>query len=317
MSVRFLFLNLLVLGMGSVLLLACSPEQETPNPIFGSINTTTIIPADTQPLQLPTDSPTLTEIVTSIPSPTSTPLPVPTSTPIPTNTATPTELPFNVSGKVCFPGETIPPMTAFFEDTTAGTVTELPISENQGSYEIKLAPGTYIAYAWLPDYSQGGLYSRAVPCGLNENCNDHGVQSFEVQEGRVLEGIDLCDWYAGPFNVPYPPGVDKAEFTGSISGSLSYRDSSAVGLRVVAFNIESGYWYWVKTEPGQAFYGINNLPPGTYHVVAYDPQGHAGGYATEGHMLIDVLVKTGELTEGADITDWKAPPDAFPPDPTR
>lgn len=50
MSVRFLFLNLLVLGMGSVLLLACSSDQITPNPIFGSVNTTPTSSVATQPL---------------------------------------------------------------------------------------------------------------------------------------------------------------------------------------------------------------------------------------------------------------------------
>ena len=86
---------------------------------------------------------------------------------------------------------------------------------------------------------------------------------------------------------------------------------------MVAFSIDTGYWYWVNTQPGQAFYGINNLPPGSYHVVAYDPQGRAGGHATGNHELIDVLVKAGELSEGADITDWSAPEGTFPTDPTR
>lgn len=208
-------------------------------------------------------------------------------------------------------------MTAFFEETDAGSVVELPISENQDTYQVKLEPGTYIAYAWLPDFSQGGLYSRAVPCGLNENCNDHAVQPFSVQEAQLVEGIDLCDWYAGPFNVPYPPGVDKEDFTGGISGRLTYRDSNPVPLRVVAFNVDTGYWYWVNAEPGQSFYGINNLPPGMYHVVAYDPQGRAGGHATGEHRLIDISVEAGELSEGADISDWSAPPEAFPSDPTR
>jgi hypothetical protein len=310
MPVRYFLTNLLLLVIGAALLLACS-EPVTPDPILGSVSATPTRMLTTQPVQSPTARPTQTETVTPLPLPTHTPVPSPTSS------ATPTELPFNVTGKICFPGVTIPPMTAFFEDTGAGTVSELPISENQDSYDIKLAPGTYIAYAWLADYSQGGLYSHAVTCGLNENCDDHGVQPFSIQKDQILEGIDLCDWYAGPFNVPYPPGVDKGDFTGGISGRLNYRDSNPVALRVVAFSTETGYWYWVNTEPNQAFYGINNLPPGSYHVVAYDTQGRAGGHATDKHQLIEVLVIAGELTEGADINDWNASPDAFPPDPTR
>jgi hypothetical protein len=75
----------------------------------------------------------------------------------------------------------------------------------------------------LPDFSQGGLYSRAVPCGLGEDCEDHTLLPFTIEQTEITQGIDLCDWYAGPFNVPYPPGMERTEVTGVISGSLSHR----------------------------------------------------------------------------------------------
>jgi hypothetical protein len=208
-------------------------------------------------------------------------------------------------------------MTAYFEATDAEALVELPIAAGQNSYSVKLPAGTYIAYAWLLDFSRGGLYSRAVPCGLNAECEDHTVLAFSVSEDSLLSGIDLCDWFAGPFNVPYPPGKEQEQLTGDIAGSLTYIQEEIPGLRVVAFNLSTNYWYWTSTQDGQSFYTIADLPPGTYQVVAYDAEGRAGGHASGNHEMIPVAVRPGEATTGVDITDWNAPEGTFPPDPTR
>jgi hypothetical protein len=234
----------------------------------------------------------------------------------PTALFTPTPAP-NVTGKVCYPTEGIPAMTAYFQETTTNKVVELPIATNQTSYKINLPAGTYIAYAWMPDFSLGGLYSNAVPCGLKTSCKDHTPLPFTVTIGETLTGIDLCDWYAGPFNIPYPPGKDLTKLTGSISGRLTYPSGSIPALRVVAFNVGTRNWYYINTNPGAGAYTISDLPPGTYHVVAYDARDNAGGYADANHELINVVVNGGEKTSGADITDWNAPPGTFPPDPTQ
>ncbi len=242
---------------------------------------------------------------------TSTPLPTATPTALLTPTASP-----NVSGKVCSPAEGVPAMNAYFQETTSNSVVVLPIAINQTSYKINLLPGTYIAYAWMPDFSLGGLYSKAVPCGLKTSCQDHTPLPFTVTTGDPLTGIDLCDWYAGPFNVPYPPGQDHSKLTGSITGQLTFPSEGIPKLRVVAFNLGTRNWYYVNTNPGANAYTISDLPPGTYHVVAYDARGNAGGYADASHNLIDVIVKAGEKISGADITDWYAPSGTFPSDPT-
>jgi hypothetical protein len=246
-----------------------------------------------------------------------TPTPTHTIEPTVTQSPSPTPLENNVLGKVCYPGESIPAMTAYFENTETETVIELPIAEGQDSFELKLEEGIYIAYAWLPDFSQGGLYSRAVPCGLGEECDDHTLLPFTVEQDAITQGIDLCDWYAGPFNVPYPPGKEQTEITGVISGNLSHPDGNAIELRVVAFNVRTGYWYWVYAQSGQSFYSITELPPGIYNVVAYDPEGRAGGYASADHDLLDVSVEPGKVAEGINIDDWNAPAGTYPPDPTR
>ena len=261
-----------------------------------------------------------TDTVTPL-QPTSTMLPEPTSTatitlaPTQTHTASPTLPENNVSGKICYPGEAIPEMVAYFEETDAETVVELPVAASQDRYEVKLAPGTYIAYAWIKDFSRGGLYSQAVSCGLGPACDDHNLLTFTVKAGELLPDIDLCDWYA--FHVPYPPGKEVNAITGAISGSIRYQVSQTPELRVVAFNLNTTYWYWVFTRAGQTSYSLAELPPGVYHVVAYTDDGQAAGHAGSNHNLIDVVVKPGETTGGVEINDWEAPAGTFPPDPTR
>ncbi len=245
------------------------------------------------------------------------PSPGATVTPTTTATITPTPQGDNVLGKICYPGEGIPAMTAYFEETNTHAVVDLPIAAGQDHYAILLPPGTYLAYAWLPDFSYGGLYSQAVACGLKANCKDHKPLPFEVKAGETLESIDLCDWYAGPFNVPYPPGKEPTQITGSISGVLDYPAGSAPELHVVAYNAATHNWYYVVTNPGAGSFRIDQLPPGEYQVVGYDPDGNAGGHADASHNLIDLTVKSGEVTSGADLNDWHASPGVFPPDPTR
>lgn len=302
--------------VGSIIILsivtsACGLQ---PTPTTGESQLATIVAATMQ--ALPTDTALLT-ITISPPEPSTTS--TSTNTPNPTLTAAPTSTPLleNVKGRICYPGSSIPPMVLYFEETEDSQVFEMPIAESQQEYAIKIPAGTYISYAWLTDFSHGGIYSRAVACGLGTNCDDHSVLPFEVSEKVILERIDICDWFAGPFNVPYPPGKEPTELTGIISGNLSYIEDQIPELRVVAFNTKTNYWYWVFTLPGQPTYVIRELPPGIYVVVAYDGQGNAGGYADHNHRLIEVSVSAGKTTDGVHITDWGAPSDAFPPDPTR
>jgi hypothetical protein len=253
------------------------------------------------------------------PAQVSQPTPSPSAVLTPTHTATITPTPQgdNVMGKICYPGESIPAMTAYFEETDTHAVVELPITAGQDHYATILPSGTYLAYAWLPDFSYGGLYSQAVLCGLKTTCKDHHPLPFEVKTGEILKNIDLCDWYAGPYNVPYPPGKEPTQITGGVSGALNYPAGAAPELHVVAFNLTTHNWYYVVTNPGASTYRIDQLPPGNYQVIGYDPDGNAGGHADAGHKLIEVTVKAGEVTAGIDLNDWHAPPGAFPPDPTR
>jgi hypothetical protein len=204
-------------------------------------------------------------------------------------------------------------MTAYFQNSTTGAVAELPIAAGQITYTVTLTPGTYIAYAWLPDFSFGGLYSNAVPCGLKASCDDRAARPFSVQVGKVTKGIDICDWYTGPFAIPYPPGQEPASTVGTIAGTISYPGGNPPVLKVVAFNVKSKYWYWVGTVSGDTYFSLADLPPGTYHVVAYADNGQAGGYADSAHNLIDIVVKSGQ-TANIEINDWQG---SFPANPVK
>jgi hypothetical protein len=239
----------------------------------------------------------------------------------PTVTSTPEPPPLadtgRVSGRVCYPSEGIPPMTAYFQVEGLETAVPLAIGENQGTFQIELTPGTYLAYAWLPGYSLGGSYSAAVQCGLSVECTDHRPLAFSVRAGETTAGIDICDWYGGELSVPLPPGVVLGTPTtaptvtpsvptatgtepGGISGSLSY-PGSIPQIVVVAFHLDTPYWWWVGTASGQAWYAFSDIPPGRYQVVAYAPDGRQAAYANGG----TVTVQPGQTTSGIDLGDWR------------
>ncbi len=112
-----------------------------------------------------------------------------------------------VSGKICFPSDEIPPLTLYFQSTDSGRMISYQAHEGQSSYSLELEPGTYHAYSWLPTGMLiGGMYSAAVPCGLEASCTDHSPLPVEVQAGQETRGVDICDWYADPLTAPLPPG---------------------------------------------------------------------------------------------------------------
>jgi hypothetical protein len=212
-------------------------------------------------------------------------------------------------------------MTAYFQNTATGDFTTLDIQQNQSSYEIGLPPGTYVAFAWLPDFAIGGAYTLAVPCGLGVECVNHGLIAFTVAADAQTEGVDLCDWYGPEGSVPLPPGVAVVETStvtptmtqppppptsvqlGGLAGSLSYPSEGIPQLVVVAFNTDTGYWWWVGTVVNQSSYGFSDIPAGRYQVVAYAPSGLEAGYAS-GTSLRTVVVQGGQTTSGIDLSDW-------------
>ena len=128
------------------------------------------------------------------------------------------EINSKATGKICYPSQKIPVMTAYFQNTKTKKVTTLPIKADQLTYSVNLLPGTYTAYAWLPDKSLSGSYSKAVPCGLSVSCTDHTLLPFTVQTGSTTSGIDICDWYSNT-GAPTPPQTPGGP-SGPISSSV-------------------------------------------------------------------------------------------------
>jgi hypothetical protein len=226
-----------------------------------------------------------------------------------------------VSGLICYPSEGIPAMTAYFQHMASGEVTSLGIEPGQSEYEAELPTGTYQAYAWLPDHALGGAYTRAVPCGLAAECTDHSLISFTVSAGTITGGVDICDWYGPLDGIPLPPGVVPSTTTptvtvtlppppatspapGGITGALSYPSEGIPQIVVVAFNIDTNYWWWVGTATNQAWYAFADIPAGRYQVVAYAPGGLEAGYAT-GTTLRTVVIEGGQTVSGINLTDWQ------------
>lgn len=135
---------------------------------------------------------------------------------------------------------------------------------------------------------------------------------------------------AVPTDTPKPTSTGAP--TGGISGALNYPSSFIPAQRVVAFNVNTGYWYWQNTSSGTAFYSFEKLPVGIYHVVSYlisDPKVMAGGYSQAvpcglsvdctDHSLIDVEVKADTVTKDVNTFDWyiDLASSGWPADPTQ
>lgn len=109
-----------------------------------------------------------------------------------------------VRGEICYPGQRSPAMLVFFRELASDQVTELPVDEHQDNYTIELPAGTYYAFAWVPQYQVGGLYSEKVICGNFEVCTDHSPARFTLQAGQTVDHIDICDWSFTAEILPLP-----------------------------------------------------------------------------------------------------------------
>jgi hypothetical protein len=116
------------------------------------------------------------------------------------------DVPGIVSGKICYPSDYLPALTLYFESTTDDRLISYQTHEGQSSYAVELEPGSYYAYAWLPeDILGGGMYSEAVPCGLRVDCTDHSLIPVIVKPKQETIGVDICDWYAPLVEAHLPP----------------------------------------------------------------------------------------------------------------
>lgn len=104
----------------------------------------------------------------------------------------------SVTGALSYPSDYLPDdLRICAEEVASGTLS--CDSERRGDrYSLALPPGRYRIWAETAEYpGQRALYSRAVPCGLSADCDDHSPIVVRVSSGRTETGVDPADWYAG------------------------------------------------------------------------------------------------------------------------
>ena len=223
-------------------------------------------------------------------------------------------------GKMCAPFEGFPPNSLYLEEVNTHELTEVFVDQASGAYSVELSPGSYIAYAWMPEYTFGGSYSQAVPCGEGGSCTDHSLITFAVAAGQTTNNVDVCDWDGGPGSVPLPPnGVSPEVLFGSISGTLSYPSEGIPPLVIVAYDVNSADYYFVLTQQNQGTYTID-VPcrEPIMYMLTFRVMITAGpttrlvlcGLSVEctDDTMIDVFVANNQDVAGIDPGDWYSSP---------
>jgi len=111
----------------------------------------------------------------------------------------------SITGSLCFPSEGIPPLDIYLQNVATTKLTHMTTPANQMTYEFEnVSPGDYIAFAYPQGQDHiGGGFTKAVPCGLSVDCEDHSPIVLEVTEDSTLSGADICDWYGA--DIPQKP----------------------------------------------------------------------------------------------------------------
>lgn len=195
-----------------------------------------------------------------------------------------------LTGQVCYPSESIPPMTAYFENTSTHAVISIAIAQDQGSYSVDLPAGVYYAYAWVAEYGIGGSYSQMVPCGLTAACTDHNLIEVNVAAGSTTGGADICDWYGGPDSVPTPPGAPSPPppTGGAVPpGGVSLNcDDTYQRVRLTDAGV-AGRTLWVDSWDGAGWVNVWSVAGGDPNVRQIEEE--AGGYQFLGCPTLVVL----------------------------
>ena len=242
----------------------------------------------------------------------------------------------SISGNLSYPSEFIPRQLVVAFDINSTAYYWVLTTENQPTYQIdKLPVGVYHVVAYLlPDSALVGAYDQAYLCGLSVDCTDNTLVDVVVQAGVVTQNINPGNWYDHPGDYPLMPIIDGVNVanapapvtTGSIAGQLSYPSSFIPALAIVAFDANSANCYYINTSENQSTYHIDNIPTGTYYVVAYTQDGAlSAGYSyavpcglsvdCTDSSLIPVNVIVGQAANQINPQDWYAPPGSFPDSP--
>jgi hypothetical protein len=234
-----------------------------------------------------------------------------------------------VTGAVCFPSESIPEMTLYFQEVNRGDLAYQTHPQDQASYSVILSPGTYTAFAYpLDSPSSGGSYSQAVLCGSHVDCTDHTLVQFEVQPGEETGGIDICDWYS-PDDVPPNPEAElepqPVDAKGTINGKICFPGQHIPEMTLFIQEVTTGGLTELPIAENQTSYSLE-IDPGRYLAYAYIDSGatFGGSYSNlvvcgfgndcSDHTLVEIEVSPGGTLNSIDICDWYSL-SSLPPDP--
>lgn len=124
----------------------------------------------------------------------------------PTDTTSPTAKPTAVqtgivSGKLCYPAESLPKGTIEAKSTTTSDlVTQNYIGSAAGglsSYSFDLKPGKYYL-RYKVDSGLSGYHSETCKTGVETTCaeaNPRVLIVATVEAGKTVDAYDLCDFY--------------------------------------------------------------------------------------------------------------------------
>jgi len=171
----------------------------------------------------------------------------------------------------------------------------------------------------------------AAGCGsIPDNVTINVVEPTRQDVGQIVQATFQAMTAQAPNAQPTATASQPtpSNTTGSISGTLNYPADSLPAMYVTAYQVGSQSYQYVITRPAQSTFKIDNLPAGTYHIVAYTigggsfPAGLAGGYTKavpcglaaecSDHALIDVQLSAGQAVTGVNPADWYAPQGSFP-----
>ncbi len=111
-----------------------------------------------------------------------------------------------VNGRLCYPSDFIPELNVYLKEKNTGKIYKQTTQIDQEYFQFLNIPyGEYCAYSYTVENmseDQNGIeekvsaaYTKAVPCGLSVDCNDHSIIYFKVDQQLPKDTIAICDYY--------------------------------------------------------------------------------------------------------------------------
>lgn len=97
-------------------------------------------------------------------------------------------------------------MNVYAKNLETGAIFQIQTTQKANTFKINQIPeGKYIVYAYslneigeyvLPEKIKlYGGYTKAVLCGLTEECTDHELIEIDLKRGQKISNIKISDWF--------------------------------------------------------------------------------------------------------------------------